>query len=151
MKIILIKDVKGLGIDGDIKDVSDGYGRNFLVPRKLAVVATSQNTTIWEKKNKQRDDRATRDKEEKLAQLSKLKDLTIAFTVDVGEGGKLFGSVTSTDIADALRTNVGVDVDKRDIELPEHIKRVGNYEASIKLHPEVHAKIKIEVVGKEQG
>ncbi len=148
MRVILVKDVKELGTQGDLVNVADGHGRNYLIPRKLAVIATDRNVAAWEGKKKEREAALALAKDEKMVLAARLKDLTVPIKVDVGESGKLFGSVTSADVADAIKMVSGIDVDKRDIDLAEHIKLVGTYEVPIKLHPEVTAKVKVEVQGK---
>jgi large subunit ribosomal protein L9 len=149
MKIILTENVIKLGIEGDVKNVSDGYARNFLIPKGVAVLATKQNLALWEKKRKEIEARLAREKADKEELGKKLGELNIAIKVDAGESGKLFGSVTSADIVNAVRDASGIEVDKRGVDLPENIKGIGSYEVSIKLHPEVVAKVKVEVLPRE--
>jgi len=148
MQVILTKDVKGLGLEGDMTNVSDGYARNFLLPRKLSIIADKKNIAIWERKKVQREAAREELKQEKLSLAAKLKDLVLTIKADVGESGKLFGSVTSADIASAIMGSSSLDIDKKDIELPEHIKLVGAYDVLIHLHPEVSAKVKVDVQAK---
>jgi len=148
MKIILTKDVKGLGKEGDTVNVSDGHARNYLLPKKIATPLTEGSLAVWEKRKKLKAEVLAKDKDAKLALADKLKDLLIPIQVDVGESGKLFGSVTSIDIVQAIKGASGLEIDKRDIELPENIKLVGTYEVPVRLHPEVTAKIKVSVQGK---
>ena len=148
MQVILTKDVKGLGLKGDAVSVSDGHARNYLMPRKLAIIASDKNLAVWEQQKKKREEELAKQKDEKAALAEKLKDTIVPIQVDVGESGRLFGSVTSADVALAIKGSTGVDVDKKDIDLPEHIKLAGVYEVAIKLHPEVTAKVRVDVKGK---
>ncbi len=144
MKLILRDDVKSLGRAGDTVTVSEGYARNFLLPKKLAVEATSANQKRREQEvsgKKFRDKRARRDAEY-LAE--KLTAQPLVLTVQAGEGGKLFGSVTTSDIEQALAAR-GLEVDKRKIELEEPIKMVGSYVVSVKLPHEVAAQLTVVV------
>ncbi len=150
MKVILTKDIVKLGKEGDIINVSGGYARNYLIPRKVAVPATGQNLAIWEKKKKNMEAKLAKERkgEEELA--LKLRDLSVKIKVDTGESGKLFGSVTSADIVEAIKAASGIEIDKRNIELPENIKGIGTYEVPIKLHPEVEAKVKVEILSRAE-
>lgn len=145
MQVILLKDVKELGKAGQVVKVADGHGRNFLIPRGLAKEATEggladlQHKKEVEAKKKETELKAAQTLKAKLEE----KDLTIK--VKAGEGGRLFGSVTSADIADVLQKS-GVKLDKRDIQLKDHIKELGVHTVSIKLHREVTAKLKVKVV-----
>lgn len=148
MKIILLQDVKSLGKRGDIKEVADGYARNFLLPKNLAQQASAGNlNSIKHEKDLQteRDARALAKARSFAAELTE-KQLTVS--AKCGEAGRLFGSVTSANIAEALAEQ-GIVVDKRKIELPETVKTLGLYEAVVKLHAEVHCKISFEVVKAE--
>ncbi|MCL1816623.1 MAG: 50S ribosomal protein L9 [Clostridiales bacterium] len=148
MKVILLQDVKSLGKRGEIKEVADGYARNFLLPKKLVQQANAGNlNSIQHEKNLQvkRDANALAKAQEFAAQLAQ-KQLTV--TAKCGESGRLFGSVTSNDLAEALAAQ-GVTVDKRKIDLLEPVKTLGSYEADIKLHAEVHCKIAFEVIKEE--
>jgi large subunit ribosomal protein L9 len=145
MKVILQQEVKNLGKKGDVIETSEGYARNYLLPKKLAIPATAGNVNAaaQQKENEARKAKRLLD-EAKLhaAQLAKLK-VTVA--VKTGDGGRLFGSVTSKDIADALKNQHGVDLDKRKIELKDALKALGTYPVTIKLHPEASAQIEVEV------
>lgn len=148
MKVILLQDVKSLGKRGEIKEVADGYARNFLMPKKLAQQASSGNLNSLRHEHDlqaERDAKALAKAREFAAELA-AKQLVIEGKC--GESGRLFGSVTSADIAEALAAQ-GITVDKRKIELSEAVKSLGQYEAVVKLHAEVHCKISFEVVKAE--
>lgn len=148
MEIILIKDVKSLGREGDIKKVADGHARNFLIPTKTAVAATKDNIAHWEKKKAVLEEKRAKQKAEKEETAKTLSEKSFAIKVESGESGKLFGSVTNSDIAHLISSSTGIELDKRDIELHEAIKTVGTYTISVKLYPEVTAKVKLEVQAK---
>ena len=166
MKVILQQDVKKLGKKGDIVEVSEGYGRNFLLPRKAAVPATSQNLNVANAQagSKARKEAMAADEAKLMAkQLEKvevkipvriadaeekaraLKGKVIQITARGGEGGKLFGSVTGKDVSDALKKQ-HIDIDKRKITIQGEVTGTGVYEAVIKVHPSVTSKIKVSVV-----
>lgn len=145
MKIILLEDVKTLGKKGDIVDVSDGYARNFVLPKKLGVEANSKN------KNDLKLQKANAEKVAK-EQLEAAKELAgvlatkeVALTIKAGEGGKTFGSVSSKEIAQAAKEQCGLEIDKKKIQLPEPIKSLGVFEVGIKLHPKVTGTLKVKV------
>ena len=148
MKVILTSDIKGTGKEGALVIVSDGFARNHLIPKKLAVPLTKQNAAYFEKKRKLLQKKAALEKAAKLELAKTLGNLAVVIKVDAGESGKLFGSVTSSDIASAVVAASGVVIDKRDVELSDNIKGLGTYEISVKLHPEVSAKVKVEVQAK---
>ena len=146
MKLILTHEVDGLGAPGDIVEVKDGYGRNFLVPRSLAMPwsrgAEKQITQI----KRARDARAIRGVEHANEVKNQLEGLAVTLPVKAGETGKLFGSVTTADVADAVRTSGGPLIEKRAVTLDHSIKAVGSHNVEIKLHPSVTATVSIEVV-----
>lgn len=146
MKVILLEDVKKLGKKGDLVDVADGYARNYLLPRNLAQEATAggikqikQQKAALEKRKK---------KEKELAQeiAEKLSKTSVTLKVKAGDQGKLFGSVTSKDISEALKEQQQIQVDRRKIELTEPIKSLGSYEVDIKIAPEVEAKLTVKII-----
>ena len=145
MEVILKEDVVNLGHRGDLVKVADGYGRNFLLPRKLALQATVANKAVVEQMKNSATRRAASEKAlaEELA--TKLEPIVLTFTRKSGEGGHLFGSVTSADIAAALETK-GFEIDRRKIVLAEPLKSVGDFSVAIKLYREVTAHIKVTVV-----
>ena len=145
MKVILTNDVKGSGKKGDIVNVSDGYANNFLLKKGLAVAATPDNMNVL--KNKQSSEEHKREEEFKSAVeiKSKTEGKTVTMYKKSGDGGRLFGAVTATDIADALKSSLGIDIDKRKIVLKDAIKNIGSYEVDIKLHKDVTSKITVDV------
>lgn len=149
MKVILIQDVKNLGNKGDVVNASDGYARNYLFPKKLAIEATQQNLKnleiMKEKENKQKE----LEKQKAKAHGDKLDKKPLTIFAKAGEKGRLFGSITSMEIASAIEEQVGIKIDKRKIELPEPIKNLGEYKVKVKLHPEVHRGISIIVKAAE--
>lgn len=145
MKVILLQDVKALGKRGDIKEVADGYGRNFLIGRKLAVEATPQNLKNLALEQKKQADKAAAELAEAKRLAAELAKLEIVMPVKAGEGGKLFGSVTNKEVADAIAAKVGVDIDKRKVEIKDPIKTLGVAEVLVKLHSEVHQKVRIVI------
>jgi large subunit ribosomal protein L9 len=146
MKLILTQEVGGLGGPGDIVEVKDGYGRNFLVPRGLAIKwtrgAESQVTQI----RRGREVREIQDRGQAQEVASQLGSLKVSLLSRAGQGGRLFGSVTAADVVDAVKAAGGPQLDKRRVELPAaHIKTVGTHTVSVRLHPEVLATIAVEV------
>ncbi|MBE6577361.1 MAG: 50S ribosomal protein L9 [Ruminococcaceae bacterium] len=148
MKVILTQDVKGQGKKDQIVDVSDGYARNFLIPKKLAIPADA--SALNDVKNKEAAKQHKLDVEKKQAQeiAEKLKSITVKFEYAAGPDKRLYGSVTSKDIADALKKDHGIDIDKRKITLKENIKSFGNFTADVKLFTDVSGKINILVTSK---
>jgi len=147
MQVILKEDIRDLGLIGDVVNVKDGHARNFLIPKGLAVPASDRNIKALEhekKKIQERIKKATT-KAEELA--SRISSTIITIKAKVGEGDKLFGSVTAMDIADALAKE-GIDIDRKRIILEEPLKRVGTYTINIKVHPEVSAQLNVQVVSK---
>ncbi len=145
MEIILLEDVPSLGKVGDLVKVSDGYGRNYLIPNKLAIKATPKNRKRLEHEKRfvqEKTEKVKRDAE-KLA--NKIEEFSCTITKPVGESGKLFGSVTSKEIEQQLNEN-GFQIDRKEIELEEPIKNLGVYTIPIRLHPEVTANLKLWVV-----
>ena len=145
MQVILVKEREGLGKIGQAVKVADGYARNFLLPRKEAVLATPDNLARMKKLQKEQEALEKKRTEEFRALAKRIEGLTICLTVKAGEEDKLFGSVTSADIEEALKKE-GVEVDKRKIILEEPIKKLGDYTAAIKLYPEVNVSLKVRVV-----
>jgi large subunit ribosomal protein L9 len=144
MEVILKEDVANLGHRGDVVKVADGYGRNFLLPRKLALQATLANKAVIEQMKAAAARRSATEKVQAEELLAKLQPVALSFTRKSGENGQLFGSVTSADIASDLETK-GFEVDRRKIQLSEPLKSLGEYTVAIKLHREVTAHIKVQV------
>lgn len=145
MKVVLRADVEHLGQKGDLVDVADGYARNFLVPRGLALRATSGIQKQADAMRRNRDARDRRDREAAQAIADQLAP-TIQIQARAGVGGRLFGSVTSSDIAAAVQAQIGIEVDRRHIALDEPLKELGISELAVRLHPEVTATLRVEVV-----
>ena len=146
MKLILLEDVKKVGRKGEIVEVADGYGRNFLLPRKLAAEATTANLNTAKTNAENKARQAQREADEAKLLGSQLEKVSVKIPVKLGKDGKLFGSVGGSDVAKALKRENNLNVDKRKISVQGEILGVGTYEAVIKLHPEVTTKIKVEVV-----
>ena len=145
MKVILQQDVKNLGKKGDVVEVSDGYGRNFLLPRKAAVPATAENLNVAKEKAGSAARKKQQASDEAKLLAAQLEKVSVSIPVKLGEGGKLFGSVTGKDVAEALK-EIGIDTDKRKISIQGDVTGIGEYEAVIKIHPEVTSRIKVNVV-----
>lgn len=148
MKVILLADVKGKGKAGDVIKVNDGFARNMLFPKGLAKEATAGNLKNLEKQKAEAaaEEAANRAKAKELA--AELEKITVKIETKAGDNGKLFGSITSADIAAACKEQFGFEVDKKKINLDAPIKTAGNSELTVKLYPEVAAKLKVEVVAK---
>ena len=144
MEVILKEDVDNLGHRGDVVKVADGYGRNFLLPRKLAMQATEANKAVIEQMKNAAARRSATEKAQAEELVIKLEPVVLSFTRKSGEAGHLFGSVTSADIAAELAT-MGFEIDRRKIQLAESLKSVGEFTVAIKLHREVTAHIKVQV------
>jgi large subunit ribosomal protein L9 len=145
MKVFLREDVKNLGKIGEVVNVSDGYARNFLLPKKLAVEANTRNIKEFEHNKRIIQERAAKIRDASKATADKLSALSIVIKAKAGEEEKLFGSVTTMDIAEALKAE-GYEIDKKKISLEEPIKRLGEYSVEVKIHPEVSATVKVQVV-----
>ena len=144
MKVILLQDVKGKGKKGQMLEVSDGYARNFMLPRKLAIEATPDAINTMRMNDKATQERIAREKAEALATSKKLREMTVVVKAKGGGAGRLFGSVTNAEIADALAKQ-GVKLDKRKIVLSETIKSVGTYTATCKLGYEINAPLTVKI------
>jgi len=145
MKVILKEDVKKLGSMGQVVDVADGFARNYLLPKGLAVEANIKNVKSMEHAQKVIHEKAKKLKESVQDFAQRLSGLTLVIKAKAGEEGKLFGSVTSMDIAEQLK-NQGIEIDKKKISLEDPIKRLGTHTVGIRLHPEIDARITLQVV-----
>ncbi len=145
MKVFLKEDVKNLGKMGDVVNVSEGYARNFLLPKKFAVEANPKNLKEFEHNKRIIQEKAAKIKDASKALAEKLSALTLQIKAKAGEEDKLFGSVTTMDISEALKA-AGFEVDKKKIVLGEPIKRLGEYTVEVKVHSEVNAAVKVQVV-----
>lgn len=148
MQVILREDVDNVGKIGDLVKVADGYARNYLVPKKKAIEATPKNLRAMEHAKKMVADRVRKLKKEAAADADRIKALSLTIKAKAGEEGKLFGSVTSMDIAEAAKAQ-GVIIDKRRISLEEPIKRLGEFTVPVKLHTDVVADLKVTVISEE--
>ena len=146
MKVILQQDVRGQGKKGQLVEVSDGYARNFLLPRKLAVAATAENLNTMQQQEKAKRAQEAAERSAALEMAEKLKDCTVKVTAKAGNGGRLFGSETSKEVSDALMSQYGIDIAKTKIVLPEPIKAFGGYQLKCKLGYEISGTINVTVV-----
>lgn len=133
MKVILTADVDSLGRSGELRDVADGYARNFLIPRKLALPASGGAYRAWQHDVASREEKRLREREEAEALAARVTSTTLTMGVKVGEGGKLFGSVTAKEIAEALARR-GIAVDRHKVELEEPLKQLGTYKVAVRVH-----------------
>ena len=145
MKVILLKDVKGTGKKGEIKEVSDGYARNFLLKKGVAVEANQANMKESDEKSKSKERKALIEYEEAVLLGKQMENVNIQIEVKSGEGGRLFGSITSKEIAEQLKKQKNIDIDKRKILMDEPIRTLGSTLVEIKLHQKVTTKIRVDV------
>ncbi len=149
MKVILLKDVKGTGKKGEMKEVSDGYARNFLLPKKMAIVADNTAVKELNEKNKAAENKAQKEYEAAVELGKKMEEMNIVMYSKAGDGGRLFGSITSKDIAEQLKKQHGIVVDKRKVLLNEPIRVLGSTNVEIKIHQKVITKIRVDVREKQ--
>lgn len=145
MKVILLEKVKGHGEKGDVVNVSDGYARNFLLPRNLAVEATPSNMKVLEQQNRVKQQKQQQELEEAKKLAEKIEKITVEIKAKSGEGGRLFGSVTSKDITEIAKKKHGVEIDRRKLVLPEPIRELGVRNLEVRVYPSVVAKLKVHV------
>ncbi len=148
MKVILLENIPALGKAGDIVQVAVGYGRNFLIPKKLAMEATPQNINLWERQRELFLHKKGKELERARAEAQKIESLTFTIRRAAGESEKLFGSVTSIDLHKVLQEQ-GIVVDRKKIVLPHPLKKLGSFSIPIKLHPEVTAQMIIQIVAEK--
>ena len=149
MKVILLKDIKGTGKKNEVKEVSDGYARNFLLPKKLAVPADNTNMKELNEKNKSKENKAQKEYEAAVELGKRMEELNVVIYSKAGDGGRLFGSITSKDIAEQIKKQHNVEVDKRKITLDEPIRVLGSRFVDIKIHQKVTTKIRVDVKEKQ--
>jgi large subunit ribosomal protein L9 len=145
MKVILLKEVPGLGGPGTVKDVADGYARNFLIPRGMAMVATEANLASLEQKLRAEKERQSRQLKEAEALARKLDGLEVTIKAKAGEQGRLFGAVTTADIARELSRVAGVEIDRHRIDLEAPLKLLGRYEVRVRIPPQHQARVTVSV------
>ena len=145
MKVILLQDVKGKGKKGQMIEVSDGYARNFMLPKKMAIEATPDAINTMRMNDKATQERIAKEKAEALAVSKQLRELTLVVTAKGGGAGRLFGSVTNQEIADALKAKTGIVIDKRKIVISDAIKSVGTYTVQCKLGYEITAPLTVKI------
>ena len=141
MEVILLEDVKTLGKKGQIVKINDGYARNYVLPKKLGIEATSQNLNDLKLANK-------RAEKEAALELENAKELAVTVSMKTGEGGKTFGTISTKEVAEAAKKQLGLEIDKKKMKLDEPIKSLGSHIISVKLHKEVTAKLTVKVVAK---
>ena len=149
MKVILLQDVKSVGKKGEIVEVAEGYGRNFLLPKKLAKEANVANVNQAKRDQATAAHRAAQAKDEAVVLGAQVEKVVVKMTMRIGETGKVFGSINSKDVAEALVAQTGLNIDRRKVELKNAIKSLGEYTAVAKLHPEVTSKFKVMVTKEE--
>lgn len=145
MKVILLQDVKGKGKKGQMLEISDGYARNYLLPRKLAVEATADAVNTKKMNDKAAAEKAAKERAEALEISRQLREMTLVVTAKGGGAGRLFGSVTNQEIADALKAKSGIALDKRKIVISDPIKSVGTYTVQCKLGYEINAPLTVKI------
>ncbi len=146
MEILLLKDVDKLGTEGDIVQVADGYARNYLLPKGIAIVATKDKIVLQKKLKQRRQQKIEKELEEAKVLAEKISTISCTIPVKVGEDDKLFGSVTAADIARLLKEDEGIEIDKKNIMLVNPIKSLGVYAIDIKVHPDVKGTMKLWVI-----
>lgn len=144
MKVILTQDVASLGKSGELKDVADGYARNFLIPRSLAVPAAGGAYRAWQHDIASREEKRKREREEAEIAAQRIGSTTLTMGVKVGEGGKLYGSITAKDIADALARR-GIEIDRHKVDLEEPLKTLGTYKVAIRVYPGLTPEVTVAV------
>jgi large subunit ribosomal protein L9 len=145
MQIILTQDVKSLGKKGDLVNVSDGYARNFILPKKLGLEATPKNLNDLKLQKAAEEKRQKEILDEAKALAKEIESITVNMYIKAGEGGRTFGSISTKEITNVLKEQHGFDIDKKKLQLPEPIKTIGSHTVVVKLHPQVTAELKVKV------
>ena len=145
MKVILLEDVKSLGKKGQVVDVSDGYARNYVLPKKLGIEANNKNMHDLKLRKANEEKIAKEQLEAAQAFAAEMESKEVVVSIKSGEGGRTFGSVSSKEIAEAAKAQCGMEIDKKKIQLTETIKNLGIYEVTVKLHPKVSGKLRVKV------
>ena len=148
MKVILLDNIKGVGKKDEVINASDGYARNFLFPKKLAVEANSENMSKLNNKKEANNYRKDLEKQAAEETAKKLKGILLKINVKAGENGKIFGGVTAKEISDTLKTQANIEVDKKKIELKEQIKTLGTFSVNVKIYEGVTGVLKVDVIAK---
>ena len=146
MKVILLDNIKGVGKKDEIINASDGYARNYLFPKKLAVEATKENLGKLESKNEANKFKKQNEKNDAIEVANKIKELVLTIKVKAGENGKIFGGVTSKEISENLKEQYKIEIDKKKIEVKETIKNIGRFTINIKLYEGVNAKLTVNII-----
>ena len=149
MKVLLLQDVKKLGKAGDIVEVSDGYAKNFIIPKKLGREATKQVQNEWQQKKGSEANRKEQERLQAIALVAELKDKVVVLKEKAGKDGRLFGSVTAKDLAEAMKAQYGVDIDRKKINLKDPIRAVGNYSVEVKLLAEAVGQMTVQIQPQE--
>lgn len=145
MKVILKQDVKGMGKKESLHEVSDGYARNFLFPKGLAVEASATNLNVMNTKKEAEKTKKERELAQAKVLAEKLKDITVVIKAKAGENGKLFGSITSKEISDRLKHDFSLEVDKRKIQMPDALKTLGTIQVEVRVYPDVSARLTVKI------
>lgn len=145
MKVILLEDIKNVGKKGDVINAKDGYARNFLLPKAYAVEATPANLVKWEEEKAAEAKKREEEHDEALELKKKIESIKVEIKAKSGEGGRLFGSITSKDIADALKSQHNLDIDRRKIELKDNIKSLGTTQVDVRVYAELVAKLNVKI------
>ena len=149
MKVLLLQDVKKLGKAGDIVEVSDGYAKNFIIPKKLGREATKQVQNEWQQKKGSEANRKEQERLQAIALVAELKDKVVVLKEKAGKDGRLFGSVTAKDLAEAMKAQYGVDINRKKINLKDPIRAVGNYSVEVKLLAEAVGQMTVQIQPQE--
>lgn len=147
MKVILLQDVKSLGKKDEIVEVNDGYARNYVLPKKLGIEANGKNLNDLKLQKAHEDKLAAQRLSEAKELAARLESVSVKLSIKIGSNGKPFGAIASKELAEAVKKQTGIEVDKKKISLKDSIRETGTHEVAVKLHPQVSAKLKVEVLG----